>query len=113
MERFRTDVAERLKHSASWSPGSNTPAPSKPATNPTLPEGDVRLSDQISLGDWVKKQWPQDKGLSDGRITVNTALGSGYAHSRRAAEATDEILKQLDALRTEVAQLRATLTKGA
>jgi hypothetical protein len=73
----------------------------------------VKLSDQISLGDWVKKQWPTDKGLTDGRITVNTALGSGYAHSRRAAEATDEILKQLEALRSEVAQLRAALTKGA
>lgn len=93
--------------------GTSTPAPSKPApTTPTLPEGDVRLSDQISLGDWVTKQWPTDKGLADGRITVNTALGSGYAHSRRAAEATDEILKQLEALRREVAQLRAALTKS-
>ena len=93
---------------------ASTPDPSKPApTTPTLPEGDARLSDQISLGDWVKKQWPKDKGLSDGRITVNTALGSGYAHSRRAAEATDEILKQLAVLRTEVAQLRASVTKGA
>jgi hypothetical protein len=73
----------------------------------------VKLSDQISLGDWVKKQWPTDKGLQDGRITVNTALGSGYAHSRRAAEATDEFLKQLEALRTEVAQMRAAITKGA
>jgi len=114
MNAFRRDVAERLTHSASWSPGASTPAPSKPApTTPTLPEGDGRLSDQISLGDWVKKQWPKDKGLSDGRITVNTALGSGYAHSRRAAEATDEILKQLAVLRTEVAQLRASVTKGA
>jgi hypothetical protein len=94
--------------------GTSAPAPSKPATTtPTLPEGDVKLSDEISLGDWVKKQWPTDKGLQDGRITVNTALGSGYAHSRRAAEATDEILKQLEALRTEVAQIRAAITKGA
>lgn len=93
--------------------GTSAPAPSKPAPTPTLPEGDVKLSDQISLGDWVKKQWPTDKGLTDGRITVNTALGSGYAHSRRAAENTDAILKQLEALRTEVAQLRAAVTKGA
>jgi hypothetical protein len=119
MTVFRRDVAERLKHSAGWSPGTSAPAPTKPIpskptpTTPTLPEGDVTLSDQISLGDWVKKQWPTDKGLQDGRITVNTALGSGYAHSRRAAEASDEILKQLEALRSEVAQLRAALTKGA
>lgn len=122
MNVFRRDVAERLKHPANWSPGASTPAPPKPAPapapttpapTPTLPDGDVKLSDQISLGDWVRKQWPTDKGLSDGRITVNTALGSGYAHSRRAAEASDEILRQLEALRTEVAQLRAAITKGA
>jgi hypothetical protein len=93
-------------------PRPTTAAPSKPATTPT-PETDMKLSDEISLGDWVKKQWPDDKGLADGKIAVNTALGSGYAHARRSAENSDEILKQLTALRTEVAQLRAAITKGA
>ncbi|EFE65746.1 predicted protein [Streptomyces viridosporus ATCC 14672] len=90
---------------------ASAPAPSKPPTTPT--ESDMKLSDQVTIGDWVKKQWPADKGLQDGKIAVNTALGSGYAHSRRAAENTDAILKQLEALRTEVAQLRAAVTKGA
>jgi hypothetical protein len=92
--------------------GGTAPAPSKPAPTPTT-ETDMKLSDQIPLGDWVKDQWPNDKGLADGRIAVNTALGSGYAHSRRAAENTDEILRQLEALRTAVAQLHAAITKGA
>ncbi|MFD8899908.1 N-acetylmuramoyl-L-alanine amidase [Streptomyces ardesiacus] len=38
MDRFRADVAERLKHPASWSAGSNTP--SSP-TAPTSQEDDV------------------------------------------------------------------------
>ena len=82
-------------------------------TSQTNTETDMKLSDQIDLGDWVKDHWPNDKGLADGKIAVNTALGSGYAHARRAAEASDEILRQLEALRTEVAQLRAAVTKGA
>ena len=82
-------------------------------TSQTNTETDMKLSDQIDLGDWVKDHWPNDKGLADGKIAVNTALGSGYAHARRAAEASDEILRQLEALRNEVAQLRAAVTKGA
>ncbi len=89
-----------------------TAAPSKPATTPTS-ETDMKLSDQISLGDWVKKQWPDDKGLADGKIAINTALGSGYAHARRSAENSEQILTELKALRTEVAQLRTAITKGS
>ncbi|MFF9175991.1 hypothetical protein [Streptomyces sp. NPDC014793] len=90
-----------------------TTTPSTPPTTNTTAETDMKLSDQVTLGDWVKQQWPDDKGLADKKISVNTAVGSGYAHARRSAENTDAILKQLEALRTEVAQLRATLTKGA
>ncbi|MET8826120.1 N-acetylmuramoyl-L-alanine amidase [Streptomyces sp. NPDC004610] len=35
MGQFRKDVAERLKHPASWSPGTTTPAP-KPTPKPTV-----------------------------------------------------------------------------
>jgi hypothetical protein len=82
-------------------------------TAPTSSEASMDLNSQIILGDWVKKQWPDDKGLADGKVAVNTAIGSGYAHARRSAENSDEILRQLEALRTEVAQLRAAITKGA
>jgi hypothetical protein len=84
--------------------------PSTPTTN-TSTETAMKLSDQVALGDWVAKQWPDDTGLADKKISVNTAIGSGYAHARRSAENTDEILRQLEALRTEVAQLRAAVTK--
>ncbi|MEV8548308.1 hypothetical protein AB0L04_00435 [Streptomyces glaucescens] len=80
----------------------------KPA--PTT-ETDMKLSDAVDLGDWVKKEWPTDKGLADGKITVNAALGSGYAYARKSRENTEEILRQLEALRLEVAQLRAATQK--
>ena len=51
----------------------------------TTPEEDtMQLTDKVAVGDWVKDAWPDDKGLQDGSILVQTALGSGYAHSRRA-----------------------------
>jgi hypothetical protein len=43
MNRFRADVAERLKHPASWNPGTSSPAPAKPQTPPK--EDDVSAYD--------------------------------------------------------------------
>ncbi|GGV86680.1 hypothetical protein GCM10010294_67580 [Streptomyces griseoloalbus] len=89
--------------------GTNTPAPA-----PTSPkETGMKLTDQVPLPDWVPETWPEDKGLSDKKIAVSVALGSGYGHVRRARENTEELLRQMEALRTEVAQLRAAVTKGA
>lgn len=68
-------------------------------------EDDMQLNDQITLGSWVPEKWPKDTGLSDGKIAVNTALGSGYAHARAAAENTAAILAQLGALQGAVAAL--------
>ncbi|MGW0495036.1 peptidoglycan recognition protein family protein [Streptomyces sp. NPDC003007] len=65
----------------------------------TTPKEDtVQLDDKVPVGDWVKKAWPDDKGLQDGSILVQTALGSGYAHSRRAAEAAEEVLKKVNSV---------------
>jgi len=86
------------------------PAPSKPTTPPK--ETDVQMNDPVPLPDWVPATWPDDKGLADKEIALSTALGSGYGHARKARENTDEILRRLDALTTEVAQLRAAV-KGA
>ncbi len=63
------------------------------------------LQSKILLGEWVPKQWPADKGLADRQITVNTALGSGYAHARRAAENTTELVAQVAALTAAVGKL--------
>lgn len=86
-------------------PSSGTPSAPK--------ETGMQMNDQITLPDWVPEAWPDDKGLSDKKIAVSTALGSGYGHVRRARENTEELLRQVEALRTEVAQLRAAVTKGA
>lgn len=56
----------------------------------------MQLSDKVSVKDWIKRHWPKDKGLADG-ISVNTALVSGYAFSRIAAEGTERIQAQLAA----------------
>lgn len=87
-------------------PATPAPAAPKPST-----EAEMKLSDQVKLGDWIPKYWPNDKGLQDKQIPVDVALGSGYAHSRKSAENTVAILAELKALRTEVAQLRAAITK--
>ena len=108
MDGIRERVDERLKHPASWSPGA---APAKPpASKPTVPapgtskEMDMKLSDQVPLGKWIPELWPDDAGLADGEILVQTALGSTYGHARAAREG-------VDALRAEVADLRAAVVK--
>lgn len=102
MNAFRAKVAERLKHPASWNPGS-TPTTTPPVTSPAK-ETDMQLNDQVPIGDWLPQTWPDDKGLADKKISVGTALGSTYGHSRAAHEG-------VDALRTEVADLRAAIAK--
>jgi len=88
-------------------PSTGTAAPSAPK------ETGMQMNDQVPLPDWVPDAWPDDKGLKDKKIAVSTALGSGYGHVRRARENTEELLRQVEALRTEVAQLRAAVMKGA
>ena len=79
----------------------------------TPPEEDtVQLTDKVAVGDWVKDAWPTDKGLADGSILVQTALGSGYAHSRRAAENTTVILAQLGAQAATIDKLIDALGSG-
>lgn len=68
-------------------------------------ETEMQLSDQINLGDWIPKQWPTDKGLADKKIPVDVALGSGYAHARKAAENSKAILAQVAALSAVVGKL--------
>lgn len=57
-----------------------------------LPEDDMQLSDQMDVPQWLRDMFPNDKGLADGSMSVQTALASGYAHSRTA--------------RAEIAELR-------
>ncbi|MCZ4610116.1 N-acetylmuramoyl-L-alanine amidase [Streptomyces sp. Lzd4kr] len=68
-------------------------------------EPSMDLQSKILLGEWIPKAWPDDKGLADRQITVNTALGSGYAHSRRAAEGVTQLLAQVGALSAALGKL--------
>jgi hypothetical protein len=81
-------------------------------TSPPPEEGDMQLSDQISLGDWIPKYWPNDAGLADKKIPVDVALGSGYAHSRKAAENTVAILAQLGAQAATIDKLVDAIGAG-
>ena len=74
-------------------------------TNPPEKENGMQLTDKVPVGDWVKDAWSTDKGLADGSILVQTALGSGYAHSRRAAENTAVLVAQVAALTAAVGKL--------
>ncbi|HEX5566095.1 MAG TPA: N-acetylmuramoyl-L-alanine amidase [Streptomyces sp.] len=103
MDRFRAAVGERLKHPPSWSPGT---AAAKPApSTPQKKEIDVKLNDEVKIGQWVMDRWPDDAGLQDGSILVQTALGSGYAHARTAADASRAALAQLGAMQATIDKL--------
>lgn len=78
------------------------------ASNKKADGGDdeMKLTDQINLSDWVKKQWPDDKTMHDGKIGVGNAIAGAYSHARAAR---DEQRTELAALRKEVAGLKSSL----
>ncbi|MFF2405720.1 N-acetylmuramoyl-L-alanine amidase [Streptomyces sp. NPDC058092] len=101
MAQLRADVAERLKHPASWSPTKTAPAPEKPpAPKPTTPapapapSTDDRVkalhANLLAIGEIGTTA----KGTSSGRVEH----GAGYflAH----------ILEEVRALRADVAILK-------
>ncbi|MEW2420430.1 N-acetylmuramoyl-L-alanine amidase [Streptomyces nigra] len=100
MQTMRGRIAARLD--------GNQP----PQQEPQEEDGEMKLSDQIPLGDWIPKQWPNDKGLQDKKIPVDVALGSGYAHSRKAAENTVAILAQLGAQAATIDKLVDAIGTG-
>ncbi len=78
-------------------------------TTPTPQEDDMQLTDAVTLPAQAKALWPTDKGVADGKVAVNTALGSGYVHARRARENTDVLLGRVDALTRTVAGQTAAI----
>ncbi|WP_330339426.1 glycoside hydrolase family 25 protein [Streptomyces sp. NBC_00557] len=75
-------------------------------------ETDMQPTDEIAVPAWAKTTWPKDTGLADGKIQVQTALASGYAHSRKAAEQTTAILAQLGAQAATIDKLVTALGAG-
>lgn len=76
-------------------------------------DDDMKLTDAVKLPGWVPKAWPKDKGLQDDKVEVNTALGSTYGHARRSAENSSEVLKEVQELRAQVADLAAVVAELA
>jgi hypothetical protein len=78
----------------------------------TTPEEDeMQLNDQVILGPWVKERWPDDPGLADGKIAVNTALGSGYAHARTASTLARVAASNSEKILAQLAAQAATIDK--
>lgn len=74
-----------------------------------IEEDDMQLSDKVKVKDWIKKRWPKDQGLADGEISVNTALASGYAFSRVAAEGVERLVPMVEAQGAAIRELAAAL----
>jgi len=89
------------------------PTASVPTPPSTSKETGMKLSDAVTVGPWVKAQWPDDVGLQDGAVSVNTALGSTYGHARAAHEGVDALRAEVVDLRAALAKLTQLLTKGA
>ncbi|MFF1348517.1 N-acetylmuramoyl-L-alanine amidase [Streptomyces sp. NPDC058322] len=91
MSQLRADVAERLKHPASWSPGKTTPTPPKETPVSTTDDRVKALhTNLLSIGEIGTTA----KGTTSGRVEH----GAGYylAH----------ILNEVRALRADVAALK-------
>jgi hypothetical protein len=110
MASMRARVAARLRPGPSTPP--KPPAPSKPSTGTAPAAGTgMGLQSKVLLGDWIPRQWPDDKGLADRQATVNTLLGSTYGHARAAREGVDALREEVADLRAAVVKLTAALTK--
>ncbi len=90
---------------AASNPGTST------GTTPPTKETPMDLQSAVLLGAWIPERWPDDKGLADRKISVNTALGSTYGHARAAREGVDALREEVADLRAAVVKLTAALTK--
>jgi hypothetical protein len=79
----------------------------------TTEADDMQPSDQLSIGDWMKAHWSKDKTITDGKIAVNTALGSGYGHARAAHEGVDQLRAMLTAQGVVLQQLAEAVKASA
>lgn len=75
-------------------------------------DDDMQLGDKVKLNPWVAKHWPHDTGLDDEAVSVQTAIGSGYAFARLASDNTTKILAQLGAQAATIDKLVDALGSG-
>lgn len=83
-------------------------------------DDDMKLSDQMDVPQWLIDRFPDDKGMADGKMSIQTALASGYAHARTARQevadldryvhdAYTDLLKNLKQTQTMVRRLEAII----
>lgn len=70
---------------------------------------DVDLTDKVTVNGWILKAWPKDRGLADGSIQVNTALGSTYGHARAAHDGVVELQTLVTAQNAVISELASAL----
>jgi len=74
--------------------------------------GDMQLSDKVKVPDWAVKRWPDATFLQDGEVSVEQALGAGYALSRKAAQNTDALVATLAAQQATIDALVKAAAAG-
>ncbi|MEU8713625.1 N-acetylmuramoyl-L-alanine amidase [Streptomyces sp. NPDC048663] len=93
MDQFRADVDERLKHSASWSPGNSNPTPPK-ETNVALTAADVKT---VWLTDGVVKNPNPATNEDNPYIAPATGLNNIEIVVRRLEQKVDALASALAA----------------
>lgn len=78
--------------------------PSKPVTTPAKVDS-MKLDGTLSVSPWAKELWADDKGLTDGTVTDQTALVGAYLHARYAHEHVAALEAKVDALTELVKRL--------
>lgn len=69
-------------------------------------DDDVDLKDMVELGSWIPKRWPSG-GTADGKLQVETILGSGYGHARAANEQSAEAVALAKTATAALAKVQA------
>lgn len=107
-KQFRADVAERLRHPASWSPG-DAPA-QQPGTGTTTPkENDVATAQEIADAVWrhpIENQFRLDDAGRRRMIAAQDYMEWGDRHYDDVMAALTSLAGEVKALRAEVAALK-------
>lgn len=70
---------------------------------------DVDLNDKVTLNQGYMDKFPDDPGVTDGSILVNTALGGGYIYPRENNDILHGLKSEVADLKADVAEVKAAL----
>ncbi|GHC37352.1 MULTISPECIES: N-acetylmuramoyl-L-alanine amidase [Streptomyces rochei group] len=104
MNAFRRDVAERLKHAASWS--ASSPTPSSPKPQPAPQEDDMPTAKEIADAVW---KYPLASPTAEKGTDPNRSAGTFQRWGDRHHA---DVIARLDRLTAAVERLTAAITKS-